>query len=240
MAGESPTSSKEEPRAWFSAVLSLAALLTLLPTGVGGIEPQAALRAGNLAFRQGDLPGAVEAYRRGVGGGPADPVLAYNLGTALHRLGRLPEAALWYRRAAAAGSPDPWLADNLERARSDLAAPRLDPPAILALLLRRPELLPAAAAVSSWAALLAALAGGRRRRRHAAALLAGGLVLFLGQLALSRLGPRPAVLLAPCTDHLPAGSEVWVRRQGDGAFRVSGPGTPCPANAVGLIDFSER
>lgn len=222
------------------AALSLIALLALLPAAAQDTDPEAALRAGNRAFRQGDLAGAVEAYRRGIGGAPVDPVLAYNLGTALHRLGRLPEAVLWYRRAAATGSPDPWLADNLERARSDLAAPRLGPPPVLALPLRRPAWLPAVAAAAAWGALLVALAGGRRRRGAAVLLLAAGLVLFLGQLALSRFGPRPAVLLAPCGEDLPAGSEVWVLRRGGGAFRVTGPGAPCPADAVGLVDSTER
>lgn len=228
------------------AALWLTATLALLPAAAAQApDPEAALRAGNRAFRQGDLTGAVETYRRGVGGDPghaADPVLAYNLGTALHRIGRLPEAVLWYRRAAAAGSPDPWLTDNLERARSDLAAPRPGPSPLLALPLRHPELLPAAAALASWAALLVALSGDGRRRL-AAGLLSAGLALYLGGIALSRVGPRPAVLLAPCTEDLPAGSEVWVRRRGEGSFHVrdgSGPGAVCPADAVALIDSPER
>jgi hypothetical protein len=216
----------------------------------------AALRAGNRLFRRGDLDGAVQAYRRTDPEEAAgDPVLAYNLATALHRLGRLPEAVLWYRRAAERLGTDPWLTDNLERARASLAAPRLAPPPLLAPVLLHPWLLPGAAAAAAWAALLLQVAQGGRRTSSgrpgrpdvwrkgvsggAVALLTLGALLWIGHLAVPYLGPRPAVLLSPCGEALPAGSEVWARPRGGGAdgprpWSVHGPrGTvECRGDAV--------
>lgn len=212
--------------------------LALAPHPARAASPsatEAALREGNRLFRRGELAAAVEAYRRGTGGGRTDPLLAYNLGTALHRLDRLPEAVLWYRRAQAAGSRDPWLAENLVRARRDLGAPRRGPPALVAPLLRHRWLAPAAAALLAWAALVAALRAPPDRRLGVGALLAASLLLWGGGLALRRLGPRPAVLLAPCSRDLPAGSEVWVTPDSAGAVRVVGSRVRCAAAEVGTV-----
>lgn len=202
-----------------------------------------ALRTGNRLFRQGDAAGAVAAYQRARDEALADdPVLAYNLATALQHLGRLPEAVLWYRRAARGLGDDPWLHDNLEQARAALAAPRIGPPPSLALVLLHPWLLPAAAALAAWSALFlqaraprpfpgAGLRPKRWRTGAAGALLVLGALLWVAHGLLPRIGPRPAVLLAPCGDALPAGSEVWARpagarpRVGTGADRGTVPGT---------------
>ncbi len=216
--------------------------------------PHSALRTGNRLFRRGDLRGAVEAYRAADPEALAgDPVLAYNLATALHRLGRLPEAVLWYRRAARLLGSDPWLSENLERARAALASPRLGPPPLLAPLLLHPWLLPAGAALAAWAALLVQAASLRRRRAFpspsrpsrggraataaAAGLLLAGALLWVTHLALPRLGPRPAVLLAPCGDALPAGSEVWARRR---AERSSAEGSGARPEAPTAASWSVR
>ncbi len=200
-----------------------------------------ALRKGNRLYRQGNLEGAVAAYRIGAKPsepGGVDPLLAYNLATALHHLGRLPEAVLWYRRAATGLGNDPWLDENLSRARAELGARRLGPPRLLAPALRHPWLVDALAAACAWAGLLLTLAGstrgrGGRSRRLAGSLLAVGLALWVSGLAISRLGPRPAVLLDTCGE-LPAGSEVWVTPAG-ARFRVIGSGEDCEGAAVGLV-----
>lgn len=228
----------------------LAPVLVLL---LGGASPAAAppepaagsrgaLRRGNHLYRQGDLEGAADAYRAASDEG--DPLLAYNLATTLHHLGNLPEAVLWYRRAKAGLGPDRWLEENLARARADLAssgARRLGPPRLLTPVLRHSWLLPALAAACAWAGLLAALASSagrspraRWRRRGAVALLACGLALWAAELALARLGPRPAVLLGACGE-LPAGSEAWVTPEGAGGFRIVGADETCEREAVGLV-----
>ena len=202
-----------------------------------------ALREGNRLYRQGNLEGALAAYRSGAaqsGPGAVDPLLAYNLATTLHHLGRLPGAVLWYRRAAAGLGDDPWLRENLARARAQLGARRLGPPPLLGPTLRHPWLTGTLAAVCAWAGLLLALSGaparsrGRPARRLAGGLLAAALVFWIGGLALSRFGPRPAVLLDACGE-LPAGSEVWVTPEAGGRFRVIRSGEDCEAAAVGVV-----
>lgn len=234
-------------RVVLSTLLVLLASLSPAPAGgadpaSGGpaLDPAAALRRGNRAFREGRLEAAVGSYVQGAGQRPTDPVLCYNLGTALHALGRLPEAVLWYRRARAAGSEDPWLADNLARARSELAAPRLGPPALLAPLLLHPWLPRAVAAGLAWSGLLAALLGPSRRGRAACVLLIAALAAWLGAVAARELGPRPAVLLAACSPALPAGTELWVVRDRSGGFRVTGLAVHCPAPAVAPIEPEAR
>ena len=210
-----------------------------------------ALRTGNRLFRQGDAAGAVAAYQRaGEEALTDDPVLAYNLATALQRLGRLPEAVLWYRRAARGLGDDPWLHDNLEQARAALAAPRIGPPPSFALVLLHPWLLPGAAALAAWSALVLQARAPRpftgpglrsKRRRTAAAgtLLVLGALLWVAHGLLPRIGPRPAVLLAPCGEALPAGSEVWARpagapsRAGTGVVGGAGTGSGTGQGAAG-------
>ncbi len=238
-----PTAARLAP--WVLSPL-LALLALLVASALAAAEPtgsRAALRRGNRLYRQGDLAGAAAAYRAAADQG--DPLLAYNLATTLHHLGDLPEAVLWYRRAATGLGPDPWLEQNLARARADLAsagARRLGPPRLLAPILRRPWLPAALGAGCAWAALLVLLfasAGSGRRwrrpRRWAGGLLACGLALWAGELALARLGPRPAVLLGACGE-LPAGSEAWVMPESGGRLRVLAAEESCERDAVGLVE----
>lgn len=224
------------------------ALITLAPAPTHAAPRQseassAALREGNRLFRQGEPAAAAEAYlEAGADAARSDPVLAYNLATSLHYSGRLPEAVAWYRRAERGFADDPWLVQNLERARAALAAPRQEPPPVLAPLLLHPWALPALAVVAAWLALVLACFPGRRpdRRRRVGALLAGAALLWAGQIALDRLGPRPAVLLQRCGASLPAGSEVWVspnNTPASGAWTVHAAdrSVQCPSAAVAVL-----
>ena len=93
--------------------------------------------------------------------------------------------------------------------------------------------------VLAWAAFGLLVA---KRSLHPGWLAALGLLsvaVFAAGLGAGRIGPRPAVLLEPCPaaeDGLPAGSEVWVRRAGEG-WRVQGrDGFLCPGPAIGLVE----
>jgi len=232
-------------------VAAVVALLALAPVAAGatarpnreGGTGSDALRKGNRLFRQGDPAAAVDAYlEAGTAAAENDPVLAYNLATALHWTGRLPEAIVWYRRAERGFADDPWLVQNLERAREALAAPRPGPPRALAPLLLHPWMLPALATLTTWLALALVSLRGRHpdRRRRVIALLATAAVLWAGQIALERLGPRPAVLLQPCGTSLPAGSEVWVspgKNPSSGTWTVhtTDRSVQCPSMAVALL-----
>jgi hypothetical protein len=224
------------------------------PGGDAGAEAasRAALELGNRLVRDGDLDGALAAYAAGwrAGhGGDSDGLLAYNLGTTAHRAGRLPEALLWYRRSAALRPRDPWLADNLALVRAELAAPRQAPPGALARLAASRGRLAAAATAAAWLALaLLALRPRLEGRRGVATPVArwGWAPVAAAALALWCAGPlaavgapRPAVLLADCagaSGMVPAGAEVWVRRDGGRGWALAGPeGPACPASAVAPI-----
>lgn len=216
----------------------------------------AALRDGNRQVRSGHLEEAVAAYAAGwsPGGSPggvsaAAGVLAYNLGTTAHRLGRSAEAVLWYRRATAARLADPWLADNLALARGEAAragAVVLSPPGAVGWIATHAAALAWAAVALAWAALallltgLAGLARRRWQRRAWPVVGAAALGLWALAAALGAWGPRPAVLLEPCSGPgggLPAASEVWVGRPAGDARPVLGgpPGLSCRQRALGLI-----
>lgn len=228
------------------ALLLLAPAARAAPPGGEVTDPETALIEGNRRFREGDLEGAMRAYAAGYGDG-ADPVLAYNLGVTAHRLGRLPEAVLWYRRAEAAlGTPandDLWLRDNLELARSSLGAPERERPAWARWVERRQSLL-LLGIVLAWS--LPLLATRPERERWLSALIALVAVLaflaFTAGVFLGRLGPRAAVLLADCPAAgpgrpLPAGTEVWVSREGE-RWRVAGEagGPVCPPESIALVE----
>jgi tetratricopeptide (TPR) repeat protein len=251
-----------------AGVVGLAGLLALAlwnPAFDPAIDSAAALAEGNRLFRQGDLDAAYRVYASGLDPADPDPLLAYNLATTAHHLDRLPEAVLWYRRAAAVLPPDAWLAENLALARRALGtdAPAAARP-LLAVLGEHRHRLSVAGVVLAWAVLPLLIAGSRQgsRRRFRAWMAAAAAVAVLaatcfaaGQLP-GRLGPRAAVLLAPCNG-LPAGSEVWVRAVGGsgdgdgGGWRVTGApaqidqidqidqsgrsGPACPSEAVGLV-----
>ena len=191
------------------------ALCLLLPAAADP-PPETALREGNRLFRDGDLPGARDAWAEGwrdAGGpqGSAAALLAYNLGTTAQLRGELPEAVLWYRRAELGRPGDPWLADNLALARESLAAEgsvTVRPRGVWRLAVEGRLWLRIAGVALAWAALVCLAWAFRRplrpagRRRAAVAVTAllaalAGLAWGAAALAAAR-GPRPAVLLAPC------------------------------------------
>ncbi len=200
-------------------------------------DPQTALYRGNRLFREGRIEAAAAAYLEGYSPQAPHPTLLYNLGTALHHLDRLPEAILWYRRAA--GADDPWLDDNLWLARRSLGSQRLPAAGVAGWLARHAGGLRRAAILLSWAAL--ALVAVRRRvpARAIAAAAAAAIALYGGGAAVERWGPRPAVILEPCstpTAELPAGAEVWVRPAAGGRWRISGfPDLACPGDSLELV-----
>jgi hypothetical protein len=219
----------------------VAALLALGASPPGDeVDAETALVEGNRRFREGDLEGALQAYAAGYAGSGANPVLAYNLGVAAHRLDRLPEAVLWYRRAQSFMRRDPWLQDNLELARSALGAPERPRPAWAGWVDRRLLLLLSGALLAWSLPFLASHAG---RRRWLIALVAVlSLLSFTAGLLFGRIGPRAAVLLADCPgpgagSGLPAGTEVWVRRDGPD-WRVLGEpeGPVCPDETMALVE----
>lgn len=247
-----------------AGVASLAGLLALALFNPGfdpamdpAMDSATALAEGNRLFRQGDLDAAYRVYASGLDPANPDPLLAYNLATTAHHLDRLPEAVLWYRRAAAVLPPDAWLAENLALARRALgtdepasAASAASARPVLAVLGEHRHRLSVAGIVLAWAVLPLLIAGFRQRSRSRVWMASAAAVAVLaaacfaaGQLP-GRLGPRAAVLLAPCGG-LPAGSEVWVRSVGDGegeGWRVTGAmaqsggnGPACPSEAVGLV-----
>lgn len=200
-------------------------------------DPLAALNEGNRLFRNGEIEAAVEAYRAGYSPGAPQPTLAYNLGAALHHLDRLPEAILWYRRAG--DSDDPWLAENLWLARRSLGTQVLPPGGLTGLLAPRADVLRWLAVLCAWGAAAAVVARRKLPLWVAAAAFAACVALYGAAGALERWGPRPAVLLETChttAGELPAGTEVWVRRQDDGGFKVATAEAVCPAAAVALVD----
>jgi hypothetical protein len=224
--------------------LAFLALMLLAPAARAAPPPETALIEGNRRFRDGDLEGAMRAYAAGYDS-RADPVLAYNLGVTAHHLGRLPEAVLWYRRAEAAMGPlgplendDLWLRDNLELARSSLGAPERESPIWARWVARRRTLL-LLGIVLAWSLPLLAT----RPERWLVALVAVlAFLAFTAGVFVGRLGPRAAVLLADCPaaspgHPLPAGTEVWVSREGE-EWRVAGEtgGPVCPPETVALIE----
>jgi hypothetical protein len=221
--------------------LPLLALLCCAPPALAAppADPLAALAEGNDQAAAGKLDQAAAAYLEGYDPAAIHPTLAYNLGSTLHQLGRLPEAILWYRRAAPAGRPgaDPWLEDNLLLARRTLGSQNAGHPNAWAGLRRQAGLLTGAAILLSWLAAGLFLLAPRRRGLALAGLAAAVLLAATAWLAHGR-GAREAVLLADCATgagSLPAGSELWVTR--DGAdFRVAGSrDATCPAAAVALV-----
>lgn len=228
------------------ASLFLALLLGVLAAwpAQAAPDPLAALAAGNQAAQEGKLDQAVLAYLEGYDPAALHPTLAYNLGSTLHQLGRLPEAILWYRRAApegdggaAARGGDPWLEDNLLLARRTLGSQNAGHPDTWADLRRNAPLLTGGAVVLSWAAAALALFLPRRRMLGAAGL-AAALALFAVSWLSHDRGAREAVLLRDCATsagNLPAGSELWVERDGP-AFRIAGSrDASCPADSLALI-----
>jgi len=239
-----------------AGLAGLAGLLVLAlfnPAFDPAMDSATALAEGNRLFRQGDLDAAYRVYASGLEPANPDPLLAYNLATTAHHLDRLPEAVLWYRRAAAVLPPDAWLAENLALARRALGT---DEPAIsaasapvLGVLGEHRHRLSVAGIVLAWAVLPLLIAGSRKRSSQrararvwmasaAAVAVLAAACFAAGQLP-GRLGPRAAVLLAPCGG-LPAGSEVWVRAiEGGGGWLVTGvaarSGPACPSDAVGLV-----
>jgi tetratricopeptide (TPR) repeat protein len=216
----------------------LVPVLLLLAGGApAGAEDTGALAAGNLWFEKGDLEAALEAYAEGwTGNGSSlDAALAYNAGTAALRLGRLPEALLWFRRAQAAAPRDPWVRDNLATARASLGHTPSEAPLPWRLLLRHGPWTAFGGIALAWLAFgLTAM----RKPPHPvwlALLAALSCAVFAAGLLAGRAGPRPAVLLEPCG--LPAGSEVWVRPDGNG-WRIveQEEGEVCPGSAVGLVE----
>lgn len=236
------------PRVGLGVGLRLA--LALAALGLGGAvvaaadgdpadptaDPVAALEAGNGLFRDGRLEEAVAAYRAGWDPSRPNPTLLYNLGTTLHHLDRLPEAILWYRRAA--GSDDPWLDENLWLARRTLGSRSLPPHGLLGLVARAGHPIELAAIVLAWAALLLWIGW---PRFAGAALAAAALALGLWGAAAGaeQWGPRAVVVLEDCATgggDLPAGSEAWASRDGDGPWRISGvDGGTCPPSAAEAV-----
>jgi hypothetical protein len=202
-------------------------------------DPLAALAEGNRHAEAGKLDQAAAAYLQGYDPAAVHPTLAYNLGSTLHQLGRLPEAILWYRRAAPAGQAgaDPWLEDNLLLARRTLGSQNAGHPDGWAELRRQAGLLTVVAVALSWLAAALFLLAPRRRGLALAGLAAAVLLAGAAWLSHGR-GAREAVLLADCATgagSLPAGSELWVARDGAG-FRVAGSrDATCPAAAVALV-----
>ena len=209
---------------------------------VASSDPMAALSEGNRLFRDGLVEAAAEAYRAGYDPDSPHPTLVYNLGTALHHLDRLPEAILWYRRGES--SDDPWLEENLWLARRTLGSQILPATGVISLVNRYAGWLRLAAIVCAWIALVVLWVspwfGAAPRRGFAVSIfiIAGALY---GTAAISgSLGSRPAVLLEDCATlagDLPAGTEVWVRRRADGAWRIAASSEEaiCPAQAVAPI-----
>ena len=199
-------------------------------------DPVAALNEGNRLFRNGQLERAVEVYRQGWEPENPHPTLVYNLGTALHHLGHLPEAVLWYRRAA--DSNDPWLEENLWLARRSLGSQALPPGGVAGTLAGHGALLRWSAVALAWIGLLAFLAWREMPKWLLLTAFLATAVLYGTAWGLEKWGPEPAVLLVDCASpagELPAGSEAWVKHQGDGAFRVVGTEATCPPEAVGLV-----
>jgi tetratricopeptide (TPR) repeat protein len=215
--------------------LSLLCLLGLFAAPEAGTAK--ALVRGDRLAAAGRLEAALEAYAAAYAGEQGDDaVTAYNAGTVALQLGRLPEAVLWLRRAqAGATEPDPWTADNLAAARRLLGIPERPAPAPWAMAQRAVPWLCWGAVGLAWAALGLGLA--TRRSRSGLAVLAAAALLFGAGLALSRWGPREAVLLKACPGlPLPLGREIWVL-PGAGSVRVLGPGASgrCPVGALGLV-----
>jgi tetratricopeptide (TPR) repeat protein len=214
-------------------------LWSALPALAAPPDPLAALAAGNREAEAGKLDQAFAAYLEGYDPAAVHPTLAYNLGTTLHQLGRLPEAILWYRRAVPAGkvAADPWLEDNLLLARRTLGSQNAGHPDGWAELRRQAGILTAAAVVLSWLAAGLFLLAPRRRGLALTGFLAAVLLAALAWISHGR-GAREAVLLADCTTgagSLPAGSELWVTREGSD-FRVAGSrDAACPAAALVLV-----
>ena len=231
------TGSLAARRALVGAGVLVLAILTLAAAKVEpGADAWGALREGNDLYRGGRIEAAVAAYERGYSPRSPHPTLVYNLGTALHHLGRLPEAILWYLRAA--DSRDPWLEENLWLARRSLGTQALEPGGPLGWLAQNGDGLRWAAIAAAWGWLLLTVA---LPRPPIWGLVAGALLaaaLYAAAAGVERWGPRPAVDLADCVSaagELPAGTEVWVRPQADGRFRVSGSGAVCDRETVALV-----
>ena len=205
-------------------------------------DPISALTEGNRMFRDGLIEEAAAAYRRGFDPEAPHPTLVYNLGTALHHLDRLPEAILWYRRGV--GSDDPWLDENLWLARRTLGSQTLPATGITSLISRQAKWLRIAAVALAWVAFGLLVIGAPRRIPALTLFFVAGL-LYATAAGSTRLGPEAAVLLEDCTTSagdLPAGTEVWVKRQPDGDWRITAHSDEaiCPATAVEPVAPTSR
>jgi tetratricopeptide (TPR) repeat protein len=213
--------------------LSLLCLVGLFATPEAGATARA--RGDRLAVA-GKLEAALEAYAAAYSAAERDTLAAYNAGTLALQLGRLPEAVLWLRRAqAGAAEPDPWAAENLAAARRLLGLPDRPVARPWSLAERAAPWLGWGAAALAWGGLGLGLA--TRRTRGGLAVLAASALLFVAGQALSRWGPREAVLLRACPGlSLSPGSEIWVF-PGAESVRVLGPGgsSRCPAGSLGLV-----
>jgi tetratricopeptide (TPR) repeat protein len=232
------------------------AIAVLLLLAAVPMDPETALAEGNRLFEKDEVEAALAVYARGYTGksvlegvlsGTLAGTLAYNAGTCALRLGRLPEALLWYRRAQAADPDDPWLRDNLALTRRALGDPP-EPALSAGAWLERRRWLAVAGVALAWGALAVLILarrdvqGGRRFRGLLSLLALLACAAFISGTLLDRLGPRAAVLLAACPAKgglpaLPAGTEVWVRAEAGGGWRIVGQqnGSRCPAEAVGLV-----
>ena len=212
-------------------------LLTAAPDEAKA-DPAAALEAGNRRFAEDRIGAALKAYAQGWSGdgSPADAALAYNAGTSALRLGRMPEALLWLRRAEAAAPGDPWVRHNLAVTRDALGSPPTPAPP----LWTRSGLWAALGGVGlAWTVFGMLALGKPLRPGWLAALAVLSCATFAAGFLAARLGPRAAVLLAPCPERgegLPAGGEVWVRPAEEG-WKIHGSmDVLCPEGVIGLVE----
>ncbi|MEM1181001.1 MAG: tetratricopeptide repeat protein [Acidobacteriota bacterium] len=203
-----------------------------LASAGGAVTSTEALRRGNDLFANGDLEGAVGAYRSGYRAEAPHPTLIYNLATTLHHLDQLPEAILWYRRGEA---DDPWLQENLWLARRSLGSQRLELHGVPGLLARHSGTASGVAVFVAWLSFLAACVA-RVPRSVWMTLVSAALAAWLGAALADRYGPAEAVLLTDCTTaagDLPAGTELWLWPASDGDLEVAGvSGARCAPETV--------
>lgn len=91
-------------RAWWAMTQGTLAIVVLALAGEAGAAAEDDFRAGQLAYRQGDVAAAMTALRRGAAADHAPS--QYLLGFLLENAGLVDEAAGHYRRAAEQDHPD--------------------------------------------------------------------------------------------------------------------------------------